>query len=185
MKKGISEALGVELDKDKVQKINERIKRNSELIEDIVSSLVIEHCKPLDEYMQFIGKVLKDTENPPTDAELDDWVLNLSFLLYTTSEAQETLGLKEDICKSIKMELFNETYDSTSGTVADKTAQAELATQTEFITLAAYSRAYRKVKLRAEAGSEMLQSVKKIVTRRIAEMELSKVDPGKIRVKGG
>ena len=62
---------------------------------------------------------------------------------------------------------------ATGKTVADKTAQAELIAQAETMTLAIYSRAYKKVKLRMDAGYEMLNSLKKVMNKRIAEMELS------------
>ena len=41
------------------------------------------------------------------------------------------------------------------------------------MTLAIYSRAYKKVKLRMDAGYEMLNSLKKVMNKRITEMELS------------
>ena len=62
---------------------------------------------------------------------------------------------------------------ATGKTVADKTAQAELIAQAETMTLAIYSRAYKKVKLRMDAGYEMLNSLKKVMNKRITEMELS------------
>ena len=45
--------------------------------------------------------------------------------------------------------------------------------QQETITLNIYSRAYRKVKLRMDAGYEMLASLKKVMNKRISEIELS------------
>ncbi|HUM45264.1 MAG TPA: hypothetical protein PKI14_20145, partial [Fervidobacterium sp.] len=56
----------------------------------------------------------------------------------------------------------------------------ELAVQNEQITQIAYQRAYRKVKLRMEAAYELLQSVKKVITRRTQEYEMSKIDPARI-----
>ena len=100
-------------------------------------------------------------KNPPTDKELDEFTLNIPVLLYFTGEAQEALGIKEDVAKAVKMELYNEIYNKSVGTIADKTAQAELLTQAEFITHVAYSRAYKKIKLRMEAANETLQSIKK------------------------
>ena len=77
----------------------------------IVDRLVSEYCRSLDEYMQFIRNILNDTANPPTDRELDDFALNIPVLIYFTGEAQEALGIKEDVAKAVKQELYNEIYD--------------------------------------------------------------------------
>jgi hypothetical protein len=175
-----NEALTADIDVSKIRQIQRRVGGNADIIDGIVNRLVSDHCQPLDDYVKFIQGILGDAANPPTDRELDDFVLNLATLLYFAGEAQESLGIKEDIAKAIKMELFNETYDKAEGTIADKTAKAELATQAEFVSHIAYARAYKKVKLRVEAGNEVLQSVKKVISRRMTEYELSRVDPGRI-----
>lgn len=173
-------ALSGDIEVSKVRGLQKRIDTNSDLVESIVNRLVSEYCSSLDEYMQFIRNILNDPANPPTDRELDDFALNIPVLIYFTGEAQEALGIKEDVAKAIKQELYNEVYDSASGTIADKTASAELATQSEYIAHIAYQRAYKKVKLRMEAANETLQSVKKIISRRMVEYEVARVDPGRI-----
>lgn len=173
-------ALSTEIEVGKVHQIQRKVDENSEIINSIVNRLVSDYCKPLDDYMEFVRSIVSDTKNPPIDAELDDFVLNIPVLLYFTGEAQEALGVKEDVAKAVKMELYNELYGRASGTVADKTAKAELLTQAEFIAQVAYSRAYKKVKLRMEAANETLQSVKKVMSRRMSEYEISRVDAGRI-----
>lgn len=174
-------ALSNEIDMDEVNQLQERIDNNSKLIDEIVSKLVSDYCKPLDDYVKFIQDLLKDDKNPPTDLELDDFVMNLPVLLYFTGEGMESLGIKEDTSKAIKMELYNEIYNTHKGTIADKTAKAELATQSEYIVNMAYSRAYKKIKLRLDIGNELLQSIKKVITRRTSEYELGKVDQGRFK----
>ena len=180
MAKGKEVALSGEIEVGKIRQLQKRIDANSDIVDSIVNRLVSDYCKPLDEYMEFIRNILNDTANPPTDRELDDFTLNIPVLLYFTGEAQEALGIKEDVAKAVKQELYNEIYDKSTGTIADKTAAAELATQNEYIAHIAYQRAYKKVKLRMEAANETLQSVKKVMTRRGQEYELGRVDPGRI-----
>ena len=62
-----------------------------------------------------------------------------------------------------------------SGTVADKDSLAELASQEEFIVSAAYTRAYKIMKAKVENAQELLGSCKKVLSRRIAEMNLSNI----------
>lgn len=178
--KGNEAALSGDIEMGKVRALQKRVNNNSKLIDEIVNKLVAEYCTQLDEYMKHIKGILEDTEVPPTDQELEDFTLNIPVLLYFTGEAQEALGVKEDVAKAIKQDLYNETFDRAVGTIADKTASAELSTQNEFIAHIAYQRAYKKIKLRMEAANETLQSVKKVMTRRIAEYEISKVDAGRV-----
>ena len=173
-------ALGGEIDVNKVRQLQRRINTNSELIDSIVDRLVSGYCEQLDEYMKYIKNILADTNNPPTDRELDDFTLNIPVLLYFAGEGQESLGIKEDVAKAVKQELYNEVFDNATGTIADKTATAELATQNEYITHIAYNRAYKKIKLRCEAANETLQSVKKIISRRMQEYEVTRVSPARI-----
>lgn len=180
MAKGKEVALTGEIEVGKVMQLQKRIDNNSDIIESIVNKLVSDYCKPLDNYMEFIRGILNDHDNPPTDRELDDFTLNIPVLLYFTGEAQETLGVKEDVARAVKQELYNDVFDKATGTIADKTASAELATQNEYITHIAYQRAYKKIKLRMEAGYETLQSIKKVITRRGQEYELARVDSGRI-----
>ena len=180
MAKIYESALSGDIDAGKVRSLQKRIDENSDLVNSIVNRLVSEYCRSLDEYMQFIRNILNDTANPPTDRELDDFALNIPVLIYFTGEAQEALGIKEDVAKAVKQELYNEVYDKASGTIADKSAAAELATQNEYIAHIAYQRAYKKVKLRMEAANETLQSIKKIISRRMVEYEVARVDPGRV-----
>jgi hypothetical protein len=178
--KGNEAALSGEIEVGKVRQLQKRIDANSDIVDGIVNRLVSDYCKPLDDYMNFIKGILDDTANPPNDRELDDFTLNIPVLLYFTGEAQEALGVKEDVAKAVKQELYNEVYDKSTGTIADKTAAAELATQNEFIAHIAYQRAYKKIKLRMEAANETLQSIKKVISRRISEYEVARVDSGRI-----
>lgn len=152
--------------------IMKKVENNSKIIQDISGSLVESYCKPLDVEMDVIRLELKDN-SALSDDTLEKHILELANILYFTGSAQEDLGIKEDICKSIRQEVYSFYRNEANGTVADKTALAELACQQETITLAIYSRAYKKVKLRMDAGYEMLNSLKKIMNKRIAEMELS------------
>lgn len=173
-------ALSTEINPTKIRKLQKRIDLNGDLINGIVNKLVSYYCSPLDEYMHTIMQILEDTNNPPTNEELDAFTLRLPVLIYFAGEAQEALGIKEDVAKAVRQELYNEVYEQSSGTIADKTAAAELATQDEYIAHIAYSRAYKKIKLRMDAANETLQSIKKVISRRMVEYEVSKVAPDRI-----
>lgn len=156
-----------------VESIMQKVGNISNTIKEISDELVIKYCKDLDDLMSVIREELQD-KGEVIDEELEFHIMDLANTLYFTGSAQEDLGIKEDICKAIRQEVYAKAREQATGkTVADKTAQAELVVQAETMTLAIYSRAYKKVKLRMDAGYEMLNSLKKVMNKRIAEMELS------------
>jgi hypothetical protein len=157
-----------------ISDVMDKVNNLSKDVVEISNSLVAEYCRDLDNWMTTIDNDLRKNNSTsiPNDV-IEDYILNLASILYFTGSAQEDLGVKEDICKSIRAEIYNKVRENATGTVADKDTAATLASQTETITLAIYSRAYKKVKLRMEAGQEMLNSLKKIMNRRVAELDLS------------
>ena len=173
--------LAEDINEEELIILRKRVDNNSKLINKLSNDLVNEYCKSLNEYVAFIKQILEDEKHPPTAQELDDFVLNLPVLLYFCGEAQENLGIKTDVAKSIKQEKYNEIYKEVSGTIADKTAKSELAAQAETITHIIYDRAYKIVKEKMTAAYELLSSCKKVISRRMAESELANVDEGRFR----
>lgn len=158
-----------------------RVEDNSEKIEKVVDELIQPYCEKLDTLITKFRNCLMDKENPVTEWELDDVCLKLPSHLYFMGEAQEKFGIKEDICKSIKMELYNEIHQRTKGTIADKQAASEAGTIEEDIVYRAYQRAYKRIKQKLEAAYELLSSIKKVISRRMGEQELANVDSGRFR----
>ena len=177
-----SELLANEIKQKEIELLQERVDNNSKLINDLTNKLVADYCKQLDKYVNFVKSLLEDNEHPPTAEELDDIVMNLPVLLYFCGEAQENLGIKTDVAKAIKQEKYNEIYkELQKGTISDKTSKAELAVQSEEITRIIYDRAYKIVKNKLEASYELLSSCKKVISRRMTEYELGRVDDGRFK----
>lgn len=152
------------------------VEEKSGIMDDIVNDIVTPYCKDLDAYVLFIKDCLKDGENPPTTDELDDFCLNLSTYIYFAGGMTEQLGIRDDISKAVYKEMYHTARASQDkGTVADKDSLAELASQEQYIVSSAYSRAYKTLKSKVENAQELLSSVKKVLSRRIQEMELSRL----------
>lgn len=167
------------LDNGKVSVIQKKVEQHSDSIMKIVNEVIEPYCKDLDKYVVFIRDCLKDGERPPTNEELDDFCMNLSTLIYFAGGMCEQLGIREDISKAVYKEVYHTARASQSeGTVADKDSLAELASQQEQITNVCYSRAYRIMKSKVESAQELLGSVKKVITRRCQELELTHMQRG-------
>lgn len=169
----LTSALASVIDLEKVKKNNDRVENLTAVVRNMVRVLVDDTCKDLDEYMAMIEKMLQDKKNPPTDGELEDLTLNLPSLLYVVSSRREALKIKEDVSRAVYKDVYNRVREKAQGTVADKDTAADLAAQSEAISVIVLQRTVTTVKSKEEAAWEMLNSVKKVLTRRIAELELS------------
>lgn len=161
---------------NEINKIQADVEDKSKIIDDIVYDIIQPYCEGLDNYVAFIKDCLKDGENPPTTDELDDFCLNLSTYIYFAGGMCEQLGIRDDIAKAVYKEMYHTARASQDkGTVADKDSLAELASQEQFIVSSSYTRAYKTMKAKVENAQELLSSVKKVLSRRIQEMELTRI----------
>ena len=163
-------------DLDRVLDKKDDIEEKSKVIDTIVEGIINPYCKDLDNYVNFIKECLKDGENPPTTDELDDFCLNLSTYIYFAGGMTEQLGIRDDIAKAVYREIYHTARASQEkGTVADKDSLAELASQEEYIISSSYTRAYRTMKSKIDGAQEVLQSCKKVLSRRMQEIELTRL----------
>lgn len=168
-------ALASSVDLDAVRKNNDRVENLSGVVRSMVKTFVNEACGELDSYMSQIDKILTNDEGTPvSDDELEDFTLNLPSLLYLTASRREELRIKEDVAKAVYKEVFNRVREKAQGTVADKDTAADLAAQAEAISVIVLQRAGSSIKSKEEAAWEMLNSVKKVLSMRIAEIDLTK-----------
>ena len=152
--------------------------KNGIYIEELVLGLVNEYCAELDNYIAYVDKLLYDDTIPITDKEIDDIILTLPVLLYSVSTFQESMGIREDIAKISENNKYNTALvNQSSGTVPTKQALAKLQTLDESMVTLIYQRATKTIKSKVEYATELLQSAKKVATRRIAELELTKTAP--------
>lgn len=161
---------------DEIHNIKDDVEGKSTVLDEIVNSIIQPYCKDLDKYVGFIKDCLKDGENPPTTDELDDFCLNLSTYIYFAGGMCEQLGIRDDIAKAVYKEMYHTARASQDkGTVADKDSLAELASQEQFIVSSSYTRAYRTMKSKIDGAQEVLQSCKKVLSRRMQEIELTRM----------
>ena len=166
------------VDINAIQGIKLRVEDNSHIVDNIVRDIIKPYTEDLDKYVTFIKNCLKDGEQPPTDVELEDFCMNLSTYIYFASGMCEQLGIRDDIAKAVYKETYNNARDNAErGTVQDKNTLAELEAQQEQIVSVCYTRAYRIVKAKVDSAQELLGSCKKVLSRRMSEMELTKIAP--------
>jgi len=161
-----------DIDFAELEKINSQVEDNAKKLDSMVSNIVNQYCLSLNKVMREIKNVL-DQSIPPSDGELDKWSCELSNCLYFTGEGAEGIGVRKDLSKAYQQTKFNDAYDTAEGTIGDKTTAGENASQQEYLVNSIYSRAYKLCQYNLDAGNEQLQSIKKIISRRMGSYMLS------------
>lgn len=158
----------------------DKIESNSEELDKTINEITEMYSGELDEYMRFVLGILRDDKQPPTDEELDDFVLRLSSLIYFTSVGAEQMGIRDDLSHTAYKEAYNTARSLlTTGTVADKNAQAELDALAEHVVHLVYNKSYKILKAKVEAAQEVLSSIKKVISRRMSDFTTSQLDVNK------
>lgn len=156
------------------EKVN-AIEENSRVIQKAVDEIISPYCKELDDYVDIINRCLQADD--VSDDELDDFVLNLSTLIYYIHTGAEKMGIRDDVSKTAYKEAYNSARSMIqTGTVADKNTQAELQSLEDHIVNVIYNKSYKLLKAKAESAQELLSSCKKVMSRRLAESELARTD---------
>lgn len=162
-----------DLNNDNLKPYFEKINNSADIVDNVVNDIILNNCKELDDYIIYVKSILTDDNTVPTPL-LEDMTLSLPVLLYQIGEVLEKIGIKEDIAKAIKTEMFNNYVLNGQGKVTENKLVAEIETQMESISLVIYQRAYNSIKSKMDLGLQLLQSVKKILSKRITELEVSR-----------
>ena len=99
----------------------------------MTSDIVAKYLKPLDDVMELCREMF-DTTQPQTatNQELEDLVLRLPTVLYFVSKGVEDIGIHEDTANATRKEVYNNQFIRSDGTIADKQALSDIASQYEY-----------------------------------------------------
>ena len=172
----------VQMNFDEIRSMMDNVDENSKTIDAIVDDLVTECCSKLDEYVDYVKGLLSGVNYTLTNKQLDDIIVTVPTLCYYAGEQQEKLGIRYDVAKSAKMALYNQYYNEAEGTAAARKASAESHVFNEEMVTVIYERAHDTIKGKISQATEILQSAKKIVTRRMAESDITKIMSSKEKV---
>ena len=168
-----------EQDTFEVQSAATTAENNSEYYTNISDKLVEAYSHELDELMNRVRADCVDTE--PSDKVLEMYTLELSNALYFVGQKLENIGIKDDLTKMAAKEAYNNAYlqhmeagdAKKKPTVAELTALSEDDAKYQTVINSIYSRVYRQVKYKVDAAYEMLSSIRKIISKRMQELQLS------------
>lgn len=174
----------IDVDKNKMDDIVSKTEDNSSYFTDISDNIVKSYTGDLDLLMK---DMYQDTvANEASDVVLEKYVLELNNMLYFLGDKLESVGIKDDLSKMAAKEVYNAAYLSNQvkdtdkrnkTTVAELTALAEDASRYDAVMNSIYSRAYKQIKYKVDSGYEMLNSLRKIITKRMQDSQLSMYQP--------
>jgi hypothetical protein len=160
---------------------------NTEYFTNITDKVIQSYSAELDYFMEETYKLINQG-NLETDT-IEEAMLRLSNMLYFMGEKLELVGIKEDVAKAARQEVYNNAYlendieiETDSGKKVKPTkdanqAVAEEKSKYENVIHNIYERTYKVIKFKIDAGYELLSSLKKIINRRVQEMSLSMYNP--------
>jgi hypothetical protein len=161
---------------NQITDISKNVEINSSYIDDIVDKITEPFMKDLDKCVKSIQMRIQDKVNPPTDAELDSFCLDLSTMIYFAGEGAERIGIRDGVAKTTYKEAYNAyRLAYKKGTAVDKTNAAELQSLKESVVSMAYNSAYKSSKAKVDYAIELLASIKKIISRRQDELKLTRM----------
>lgn len=166
---------------DTLRNLSNVVNTESAYLDDLVDSFVSEVCSDLDKYVTYVQGMLDANEQTPiTDKELDDIIMTIPTLLYYIGDKQESLGIREDLAKLNETTKYHECILNSDGAVAIRQSIAKSNTHEESLISIVYQRTTKKIKSKCDYAMELHQSCKKVLSRRIAELELSRSAVNKI-----
>lgn len=170
-------ALSETVTDEQLNEVLQRVTNNAEQVDKLVFEVVRHYCAPVDLLLDRLKYVLQSQDI--SDKQLDHYILNIPAQLYFTNTVAENLGIRDDIARLLYKEAYNKHRQAANGTVADKSAQAEMHSNAEALAAVVYNRAAKMVRSKMDMAYEMLAALKKVVSHRMAEKQLANSDTGR------
>ena len=170
------------IDTVKVDKLLEETGVNVKYFNNACSDVVKKYSEALDDLMKEIYVVCIKNNDTALDT-LENYYLELSNMVYFMQEKVEQLGVYADMSESASKEVYSKSVISQSATkdangksktlVAEIQAQANLSAQYESVVASIYDHAYRIVKNKVGSAQDLMNALRKIISSRMAEMQLT------------
>lgn len=156
--------------------MSESYSNNKDAIE-LARKIETKYTKNLDQLIEDINNLIaNDIDNAPSD-KLEYYCTCIPSHLYYLTTGLEEIGVKMEFLNQEKKDKYNKIFIETIGTLQIKKATAELETANYAFAYIVYKQAYDCLKEKMDAASKLYDALKKVLTKRISERDLSKKDP--------
>lgn len=164
--------------------IIEKVKNLSEELSNKLSQIVESESGYLDTILENIYKDVICTDEPDIKL-IEHYYLELTNAVYFVGVKVEKFGILSDISKMKAKEVYNNNYVAIASsptvkeqklTVAAITAQAEESSKYDSAVQTMYAIAHKILKFKIDTAQEMMRCLSKLISRRIAEINVFNVD---------
>lgn len=161
--------------------LDNQLKVDIETVNIYSNKIIEEKTKVLDDIMRDIKEEVIDSQEID-DRLLERYFLSLTNALYFIGSNVEQMGFYDDMSKMSSKLAYNEAYvknqtkdlgSTKKQTVADNQMAAESGSINEQVLNLIYSRSFKIIKSKIDAGYEMVRTLSKIVSSRAQEKQLS------------
>lgn len=169
------------IDTEKMVQLLEQTEQNVEYFNKVTKQVADAYSTELDSLIRDFRQKQQQYDSLPIDY-IEKLYMELSGILYFMGDQLEQLGIHNDMSKAAKQEIYNKAYLSNQvkdtdrrnkTTVAENVAVAEQESQYETIVNSIYDRAYKILKYKIDAGFEILNTLRKVISRRMQEIDLT------------
>ena len=165
----------INITREEIKSLDDIVKKHTFVLNDIVSDIIEDSTRDIDDVIYRINRRLRNISTVPTEI-LEECVLELSICVYYTSQTLEEMGIRYDVSKALYKDVFDSHYNDIDGTINDKTAYSQSKSIKQDIEKSINERAYRRIKNKIDIATELIAVIKKVISRRISEFELSKLN---------
>ena len=177
------------VDTSKVDSLMNITEQNVKYFKDTCDKVVKSYSESLDNLMMDLYAECVKNPNPPIDT-LERYYLELSNMIYFMIEKLEQLGVYADMSSSASKEVYSKSYldlsmdkddkGKSKATVAELQAKASIDSQYETVVSSIYDRAYKIVKGKVSSAQDMMNTLRRVLSTRTSEMQLTIVGPNKV-----
>lgn len=169
------------LDEERLNDLMRSTEDNVAIFDSITASVVAKYSESLESLMK---SIYQDVIQAPDVAlsTLESYYLNLTGTLYFMGDKAEKVGIHADVSKAASQEIYNKAYlenqvldvtGKNKKTVNENVAFAQEASKYESVVNSIYERVYKQIKYKIDLGREMVNTLRKVISSRMQEKELS------------
>lgn len=168
------------VDESRIEELQNKISEDVGYFTSLIDKIVEDNTSSLDRILGEICDNVVRVDNPSTET-IEKYFLELTNCLYFMQERVEKLNIYDSLSKISYKEAYNNSYmnpqlDKSKPTVAELTAYAEGNTIYEQSLNEMYNKAYKIVKSKIDSAQTMVQTLSKVLSKRINDSQLSNRD---------
>ena len=168
------------IEKEKLIASYDELSSASEDAQEVYNKLVETVTEDLDSVMQKVYEEIVMKDDVPIDT-IQTLFIQLGNYVYFFGSRVEQVGLDSDLAENLMKEKYNLAYndnliasDGKKRTANELTAIAEKYSLSETVLSDIYKRVYKTVKFKVDSAQSMVQSLSKVLSKRMQEFSFSK-----------